>query len=96
MAISNQGNALKLSLLYRQSCVMVTELFRIVTQGHVMFRCHFTKDGRIVQGENLDVNTLERAIAEGQRLLAEKTPADDMDGFEIWQCAQLLHSSPLR
>jgi hypothetical protein len=54
---------------------------------------HFTKAGRIVQGENLDVTTLEQAIREGWRLLTEKTPADDMDGFEIWQCATLLYSS---
>jgi hypothetical protein len=58
-----------------------------------MFRCHFTKAGRIVLGDNLEVATLEQAINEGWRLLAEKTPADDLEGFEIWQCSAFLYAT---
>jgi hypothetical protein len=58
-----------------------------------MFRCHFTKSGRIAQGENLDVATLEQAIREGWRLLTEKTPDDGLEGFEIWHCSAFLFAT---
>jgi hypothetical protein len=57
-----------------------------------MFRCHFTQGGRIVQGADLDALTLEDAITESQRLLADKPLKDALDGFEIWCRAQLLHT----
>jgi hypothetical protein len=57
-----------------------------------MFRCHFTQGGRIVQGADLDSLTLEDAIAESQRLLAEKSLKDALDGLEIWCRARLLHT----
>jgi hypothetical protein len=58
-----------------------------------VFRCHFTKAGRIVLGENLEVTELAQAIAEGWRLLAEKTQTDDLEGFEIWHCSDFLFAT---
>jgi hypothetical protein len=72
---------------------MLSELSRITHKGDVLFRCHFTEAGRIVQGENLDVDALEQAIAMGKRLLTEKAPGDNLDGFEIWRGATLCYAS---
>ena len=58
-----------------------------------MFRCHFTQRGRILQGTDLDALTLEDAITESQRLLAERPPEEALDGFEIWHRARLLHTT---
>ena len=43
-----------------------------------MFRCHFTKSMRIVQGVNLTAQRLDEAIAEGQRLLGAKPDVDEL------------------
>jgi hypothetical protein len=58
-----------------------------------MYRCHFTKNGRIVLGESLTAETLEDAILEGERMLAEKAAAENLDGIEIWARASFLYTS---
>jgi hypothetical protein len=58
-----------------------------------MFRCHFTRLGHIVMGENLAAITLEDAIAEGQKLLAQRSQEHELDGIEIWDGVNLLHSA---
>jgi hypothetical protein len=93
MAIRGRGNALNSALHFSGIYVVRSQSFRFTHEGSVLFRCHFSKEGRIVQGENLDVYTLELAVVEGQRLLTEKAPADDLDGFEIWQDATLCYAS---
>jgi hypothetical protein len=55
-----------------------------------MYRCHFMHAGRIVQGLNLKVETLDAAIATGQKILADHIELIDCDGLEIW-----LDSAPL-
>jgi hypothetical protein len=57
-----------------------------------MYRCHYTYNGRIVGGENLDAIALDQAILEGKTHLAERVNAESIDGFEIWEGALLLHS----
>lgn len=57
-----------------------------------MYRCHFTKHGRVAQGENLAAATLDEAIEESRRLLADKPASDALDGFEIWEGPSLLYS----
>jgi hypothetical protein len=82
-------------LLYISGVFMLSYWSRFVShaRGDALYRCHFTKAGRIAQGENLDAEALAQAIREGWRLLIEKAPADALDGFEIWQCATFLYSS---
>jgi hypothetical protein len=58
-----------------------------------MFRCHFTRCGHIVMGDNLPANTLEEAIEEGQKLLSERSQEHELEGIEIWGGADLLHKS---
>ena len=58
-----------------------------------MFRCHFTKRARIVQGENLAAKTLGEAIAECQRLLAAKPDSDELDGVLIWEDLPFQYTS---
>jgi hypothetical protein len=60
-----------------------------------MFRCHFTRSGRIAMGENLDSTTLSEAIASGEKMLTERADTDDYDGIEIWRCAALLYASTI-
>jgi hypothetical protein len=59
-----------------------------------MFRCHFTKRARIVQGENLAAKTLVEAIAECQRLIAAKHHSDQLDGVLIWEDSPFQYTSP--
>lgn len=58
-----------------------------------MFRCHFTRRGRIVQGQDLDAKTLEGAKSEAHRLLSESILDDKFDGFEVWERANMLFST---
>jgi hypothetical protein len=58
-----------------------------------MFRCYFTRSGRIAMGENLDSVTLDEAIASGEKMLTERADGDDFDGIEIWDCAAFLYAS---
>jgi hypothetical protein len=59
-----------------------------------MFRCHFTKSMRIVRGVNLTAQTLDEAIAEGQRLLGAKPDVDELDGILIWKDPWFHYMSP--
>lgn len=58
-----------------------------------MFRCHFTRQGRIAMGENLEATTLAEAIEDGQKMLAERSQEHDLDGIEIWSGPNLLYAS---
>jgi hypothetical protein len=49
--------------------------------------------GRISQGCNLNVDTLDAAIATGQKILADHIEPDDCDGLEIWLDSALLNLS---
>jgi hypothetical protein len=59
-----------------------------------MYRCHFTRNKRIVAGENLRATTLREAIEEAEKMLAVQSGTDRAEGFEIWDCAKLLYSWP--
>jgi hypothetical protein len=56
-----------------------------------MFRCHFMHAGRIAQGYNLNVETLDAAIATSQKILADHIEPGDCDGLEIWLDSALLY-----
>ncbi|MEA2791767.1 MAG: hypothetical protein QOG73_4173, partial [Acetobacteraceae bacterium] len=49
-----------------------------------MYRCYFLQNGRIAQGCNVKVATLDAAIATGRKMLADHISIDDYDGLEIW------------
>jgi hypothetical protein len=59
----------------------------------VMYRCYLLRNGRIVRGDNLDVETLDKAIADGFRLLAMGERSGPFSGMEIWRGASLLYSN---
>jgi len=46
-----------------------------------------------VRGDDLDVATLEKAIANGFHLLATRVPCGPFNGMEIWSGASLLYSN---
>jgi hypothetical protein len=56
-----------------------------------MYRCHFMQAGRIVQGLNLKVQTLDAAIATGRKILADHIELIECDGLEIWLDSALLY-----
>jgi hypothetical protein len=56
-----------------------------------MYRCYLIRDGRIAVGEDLDADTLDRAVAQGRRLLAAQQDAENFRGIEIWQGRSLLY-----
>jgi hypothetical protein len=58
-----------------------------------MFRCHFTKRAKIVQGDNLVAKTLGEAIAECQRLVAAMPDSDELDGVLIWEGPPVQYTS---
>jgi hypothetical protein len=60
-----------------------------------MYRCHFMHAGRITQGCNLKVETLDAAIATGRKILADLIDPDDCDGLEIWLDTALLYQWPI-
>jgi hypothetical protein len=60
-----------------------------------MYRCHFMQAGRITQGCNLRVETLDAAIATGKKILADLIEPDDCDGLEIWLDTALLYKFSL-
>lgn len=47
--------------------------------------------GRVTQGYNLKVASLDAAIATGQKILADQLDIDDCDGLEIWLDRALLY-----
>jgi hypothetical protein len=56
-----------------------------------MYRCYFTQNGRVEDGCNLNVLTLDAAIATGQKILADDLDIDRCDGIEIWLDRALLY-----
>jgi hypothetical protein len=56
-----------------------------------MYRCHFMQRGRIEESCNLDVDTLDAAIATGRKILADHLDGDQCDGLEIWLDQALLY-----
>jgi hypothetical protein len=57
-----------------------------------MYRCYLLRDGRIVKAENLDVATLDQAIAAGRRLLADQPRDRIFSGIEIWHGTTMLYA----
>jgi hypothetical protein len=56
-----------------------------------MYRCYFIQNGHAEEGCNLDVLTLDAAIATGRKILADHLDADQCDGMEIWLDRALLY-----
>ena len=56
-----------------------------------MYRCYFTHHGQIEDGYNLDVLTLDAAIATGRKILADELDLDRCNGLEIWLDRALLY-----
>jgi hypothetical protein len=71
--------------------VFRSKLFCPVEKFDPMYRCHFMQAGRIIQGLNLKVETLDAAIATGQKILADHIELIDCDGLEIWLDSALLY-----
>ena len=59
-----------------------------------MYRCYFTQNGQLEDGYNLDVLTLDAAIATGRKILADGLDMDRCDGLEIWLDRALLYRFP--
>jgi hypothetical protein len=58
----------------------------------LIYRCHFTRDSRIVGGQNLTATTFLDAIDEATEMLASQPSEDRAEGFELWDCATLLYT----
>lgn len=56
-----------------------------------MYRCYFMQNGRIEESCNLDVHSLDAAIATGRKILADHFDVDQHDGLEIWLDQALLY-----
>jgi hypothetical protein len=56
-----------------------------------MYRCYFTQDGHVEETYNLDVLTLDAAIATGRKILADALDIDRCDGLEVWLDQALLY-----
>lgn len=56
-----------------------------------MYRCYFTHSGQVEEGYNLNVRTLDAAIATGRKILADHLDVDECDGLEIWLDQALLY-----
>jgi hypothetical protein len=56
-----------------------------------MYRCYFTQPGRTSLGCNIQVETLDAAIATGRKILADELEIDTYDGLEIWLDQALLY-----
>jgi hypothetical protein len=59
-----------------------------------LFRCYLTRATRIVWGEDLDADTLDRACDEALEVVDHQKQVH-CDGFEIWSRADLLMSVTL-
>jgi hypothetical protein len=57
-----------------------------------MYRCYLIRNGRIVEGDDLDVETPAAAVARGRRLIAERSNTAAFSGLEIWCGASLVYS----
>lgn len=58
-----------------------------------MYRCYFTRDGRIVMGASLELETLSEAIAEGHEMLTKQPRDKNLSGIEIWQGTSFLYTA---
>jgi hypothetical protein len=56
-----------------------------------MYRCDFLHAGQIAQSCRLKVETLDAAIATGQKILADQIDVQDCDGLKIWLDSALLY-----
>ena len=56
-----------------------------------MYRCYLVRDKRIAMGVDLDVDTLDGAVAQGHRLLGAQPETENFSGIEIWQGTSLLY-----
>jgi hypothetical protein len=56
-----------------------------------MYRCHFIHAGRVTQGCDLLVATLDAAIATSRKILADQIDPDACDRLEIWLDTALLY-----
>jgi hypothetical protein len=56
-----------------------------------MYRCYFTQNGHVEERYNLDVLTLDAAIATGRKILADHLDVDQCDGLEIWLDQAMLY-----
>ena len=56
-----------------------------------VYRCYFTYDGHAEEGCNLNVLTLDAAIATGRKIPADHPDIDQYDGLEIWLDQALLY-----
>jgi hypothetical protein len=81
----------KLPLHFTTIYDFVSKIFRFRRDDRQMYRCHFMHAGRITQGCNLKVETLDAAIATCQKILADHFDPDDCDGLEIWLDSALLY-----
>jgi hypothetical protein len=57
-----------------------------------MYRCYLIRNGRIAEGDDLDVETLASALDRGRRLIAERSKTGTFSGLEIWCGASLVYS----
>jgi hypothetical protein len=71
--------------------VVLSEFLRFRKMSRPMYRCYFLQNGRIAQGCNVKVATLDAAIATGRKMLADHISIDDYDGLEIWLDQALLY-----
>jgi hypothetical protein len=56
-----------------------------------MYLCKFMQNGHVKESFNLDVETLDAAIATGRKILADHFDIDQRDGVEIWLDQALLY-----
>jgi hypothetical protein len=56
-----------------------------------MYRCYFTQGGNVEEKYNLNVPTLDAAIATGRKILSDHLDDDICDGLEIWLDQALLY-----
>jgi len=57
-----------------------------------MYRCYLIRNGRIAIGDDLDVETLPKALAHGRHLIAARSKTDTFSGMEIWCGTSLVYS----
>ena len=57
-----------------------------------MYRCYLIRNGRIAMGDDLDVETLAKALTHGRRLIAARSETETFSGMEIWCGTSLVYS----
>ncbi len=96
-AVDIRPNAIKrLIMTFRLRSESVSALdpppSRMIKQRSLsMYRCYFTQHGQVEDGYNLDVSTLDAAIATGRKILADELELDRCNGLEIWLDRALLY-----